>query len=306
MESNHHHNSKNNTLLISIILNVLITASQIVGGILSNSLALISDAMHNFSDVISLIISYIAQKLKHKKTPSQRHTFGYKRAEIIAAFVNSFILVVVGFYIFKEAIENIFIKKQSDIIDANIVIILSIIGILVNSISALLLHKDSKNNLNIKSSYLHLLSDTFTSIGVLIGGILMSYFENIFWIDSLISIIVAIYLIYHSIDILIKTLEILMQFTPKNLNGEEIAKEIKSKLEIENIFHVHIWRLDEDEIHFEARIIYPKYTTLEDVFIIQDKVSDLLLKKYNINHITLQAEKNYIDLNCEDYDTFIG
>ncbi len=140
---------------------------------MSGSLALLSDALHNFSDVISLIISYIANKLVKKKA-SLKRTFGYKRAEILAAFVNAFTLVVVAILLIFEAIER-FQNPQN--IESNLVIWLSVIAILGNGFSVLLLKSNGEDNMNMRSAYLHLITDMMASVAVLIGGILMKYYE---------------------------------------------------------------------------------------------------------------------------------
>ena len=190
MNNNHtehaHGDLKGKKLGISILLNITITIAQVVGGFISGSLSLLSDAMHNFSDVISLIISYIADKLTKKKYTLQQ-TFGYKRAEIIAAFINTVILLVIAVILAEEAISRF---KQPVVIETLWVVALAILSIFVNGGSVLLLKKDASENMNIKSAYLHLFSDMITSFAVLLGGIAMWYF-NIFWIDSALSILIA-------------------------------------------------------------------------------------------------------------------
>ena len=177
MSHQHPHNHSilsGRNLLISIILNLLITIAQIIGGFLSGSLALISDAVHNFSDVISLIISYIANKLSHKKKQTIHYTFGYKRAEIIAAFINASSLIIVAIFLGIEAIKRLNTPYK---IESDLVIWLAILGVAVNGFSVLLLKKDAKHNLNMKSAYLHLLTDMLTSVAVFIGGLLMKFYE---------------------------------------------------------------------------------------------------------------------------------
>ena len=173
MGGNHHYKStvSGKNLLLSIFLNLIISLAQLIGGLISGSLALISDAIHNFSDVISLIVSYIANILAKKKSQSNRKTFGYKRAEIIAAFFNGLTLIVIAFFLAIEAIKRFFNPIE---IDSNLVIGLAILGILVNGFSVLLLKKDAEHNLNMKSAYIHLLADMLTSMAVLLGGLLMT------------------------------------------------------------------------------------------------------------------------------------
>ena len=250
MSSNHsHHEVKGKNLLFSIFLNIVITAAQIVGGIISGSLALISDALHNFSDVLSLIFSYIANALSKRKA-SINQTFGYKRAEIIAAFVNAISLIVVAIYLVFEASQR-FLHPEP--IKSNLVIWMSLLGIFANGFSALLLKKDSEHNLNMKSAYIHLFTDMMASVAVLIGGILMKYFQ-IYWIDSLLTFAIAIYLIYIGYDLLKGSTKILMLFTPANIDIKEIVREVHQISGVNKLHHIHVWHLNEHELHLEAHL----------------------------------------------------
>ena len=187
----HKHEVKGKNLVFSILLNLVITIAQIIGGIVSGSFALISDALHNFSDVLSLIFSLFANRLSRRKA-SLDQTFGYKRAELIAAFVNAITLIVVAFILIYEAVLRFFHPEP---IQSTIVIWLALLGIVVNGGSVLLLKKDSEHNLNMKSAYLHLLTDMMASVAVLVGGILM-HFYGWFWVDSVMTMLIAFYLIY--------------------------------------------------------------------------------------------------------------
>lgn len=288
--SHHHHNhahgdTKGKKLVISIFLNTLITASQVVGGIISGSLALLSDALHNFSDVLSLIVSYIATVLS-KKEASHTKTFGYKRAEIIAAFINASTLIIVAFILIKEAIERFYAPQE---IESNLVIWLSVLGILANGFSVLLLKKDAESNMNMKSAYLHLLTDMMASVAVLIGGILMKFYQ-IYWIDALMTLLIAIYLIYMGYDLLKASTKVLMLFTPDDIELKSMIKELNKIDEIKNIHHVHIWQLNEDEVHFEAHIDFKKDIKLSEFDVILSTIEEIAFHKYGINHVNIQPE----------------
>ena len=296
-QHSHHSNTlSGNRLLFSIILNIFITIAQVIGGLISGSLALISDAVHNLSDVISLIISYVANLLTNRKKQTLHQTFGFKRAEIIAAFFNSATLIVIAVFLAIEAFKR-FSKPQE--IDSNLVIWLAIVAILGNGLSVLLLNKDAKHNLNMKSAYLHLITDLLTSVAVLIGGLLMKYYQ-IFWIDALLTILISIYLLYMSWEIFIESLKILMLFAPKDLAIKDIQKEILDIEEIKNIHHVHIWQLNDHDIHFEAHIQFKKDINLSNFDKICYKVEQLLLNRFHINHSNLQPE-----FDRDDHKEFI-
>lgn len=292
----HHHGHNHPTLtgknlLISIILNSVITIAQLIGGLISGSLALISDAVHNFSDVVSLIISYVANILARKKKQTPQHTFGYKRAEIIAAFINASSLVIIAIILGYEAVKR-FNNPQS--INSDLVIWLAILGIAVNGFSVLLLKKDAKSNLNMKTAYLHLLTDMLTSVAVLIGGLLMKYYQ-IYWIDALLTLIISVYLIYISWGILITSLKILMLFAPENIKINDVENEILKIAEVRNIHHVHVWQLNDHDSHFEAHIEFKNNVNLSDFDLVCEKIEHILAEKFHIFHSTLQPEYNRDD-----------
>ncbi|SHG82393.1 cation diffusion facilitator family transporter [Winogradskyella jejuensis] len=287
--SHHHSHSHKDVngrnLLISIVLNIAITAAQVIGGIVSGSLALLSDALHNFSDVISLVISYIANKLVKQKASLER-TFGYKRAEILAAFINASTLVIVAILLIFEAVKRF--QNPQDI-KSNLVIWLSIIAILGNGLSVLLLKKSADDNMNLKSAYLHLLTDMMASVAVLIGGLLMKYYQ-VYWVDSALTLAIALYLIVMGWDLLKNSTKVLMLFTPDDIPIDTIIKDVQTIESIKNVHHVHVWQLNEDEIHFEGHIDFTDDISLSEFDTILHQVEELLLHKYNINHINIQPE----------------
>ncbi len=280
-----HPNLKGRKLLLSIFLNIIITASQVVGGLLSGSLALLSDALHNFSDVLSLIVSYIAD-LYSKKSASFEKTFGYKRAEIIAAFVNASTLLIVAIYLIYESIIRFFNPQP---IESNLVIWLAILGIVANGFSVLLLHKDSKENMNMRSAYLHLLTDMSASIAVLIGGLLMKYL-GWFWVDAVLTVLIALYLLVMGYDLLKTSFKVLMLFTPDDVNLEEMRNKIQEIEGIKNMHHIHIWQLNEQENHLEAHIDFDEDITLSKFDEILEKVEEILFHDFGINHVNIQPE----------------
>lgn len=280
-----HPDLKGRNLVISILLNVVITVAQVIGGLISGSLSLLSDALHNFSDVISLIISYIANKLAKKKASFKR-TFGYKRAEILAAFINAATLIIVAILLIIEAVKRF---QDPHEIESQLVIWLSLVAILGNGFSVLLLKKDSKSNMNMKSAYIHLLTDMMASVAVLVGGLLMKYYQ-LFWVDSVLTFAIAIYLIWMGFDLLINSTKVLMLFTPASVPIEKIVAEINAFESIKNVHHVHVWQLNEDEVHLEAHIDFSEDITLSEFDAILHSIEDLVFKKYDINHLNIQPE----------------
>ena len=281
----HKHEVKGKNLVYSILLNVLITVAQLVGGIISGSLALISDALHNFSDVLSLGFSLFANKLSRKKA-SINQTFGYKRAELIAAFVNAITLVVVALILTYGAIERLFNPHP---IQSGLVIWLAILGIAVNGFSVLLLKKDARHNINMKSAYLHLLTDMMASVAVLIGGLLMKFY-GWFWVDSVMTILIAVYLIIVGVDLIKKATKMLMLFTPEFIDIKEIVREVHKVPGVNKLHHIHVWHLNDEELHLEAHLDCSNDIKMSEFNSLLDKVEIVLFEKFHINHINIQPE----------------
>ncbi len=281
----HKHEVKGNNLILSILLNLLITIAQVIGGIISGSLALISDALHNFSDVLSLVFSLVAHKLSRRKA-SLNNTFGYKRAELIAAFVNAITLIIVAFFLIYEASSRLFHPEP---IKSGLVIWLALLGIVVNGGSVLLLKKDSEHNLNMKSAYLHLLTDMMASVAVLVGGLLMKFY-GWFWVDSVMTLLIASYLIYVSYDLIKSSTKMLMLFTPDYINIKELVREVHKIKGVNKLHHIHIWHLNDEELHLEAHLDCSEDIKMSEFNILLEKIETVLYNEFKINHINIQPE----------------
>ena len=297
----HHHASSGKNLIITIVLNIIITVAQIIGGLFSGSLALLSDALHNFSDVMALVIAWWAKKISARQS-SEEKTFGYKRAEIVAALFNASVLVGVGIYLIIEGVQKFF---HPETIDSTIVIVLAILGIVFNAGSVLLIKDDAHDNLNMKAAYLHLLTDVMTSVAVLLGGLGMYYF-GLFWIDPLISISIALYLIYVSYALIKETVAILMQFTPLHVSVKAVEEKVLRFQEVDNLHHVHLWQLNDKEIHLEAHIDFKADTLLSEVTRHIMEIEKVLEEELGILHVTLQAEFDKHDHKGLVYNTEKG
>jgi cobalt-zinc-cadmium efflux system protein len=258
--------------------------AEIIGGIISGSLALISDALHNLSDAVSVIISYIAIKLKSKDN-SPRHTFGFKRAEILAAVINSSVLVAISVYLIYQAVLRF---QHPEPIKGALMTIVASIGLGANVAGTLLLKRDAKSSMNIRSSYFHLLSDAVSSVAVIAGGMAIILW-NIYWIDPILTILISIYITRESFKILFEAMHVLMEGAPPDISINEIQTAVEELDEVENIHHVHIWMVGENDVHLEAHI------DVLDMMIsksnkIGDEIENLLKNKFGINHVTLQFE----------------
>ena len=287
---NHNHlininNTDSRKLIFVISLNFIIAITEVVGGLISNSLALISDSLHNFSDAGAILLSYIAIKISGKAHTLKR-TFGYRRIQIIVALFNASVIILVSLFLFREAYER-FINPSP--VRGGIMFIVAIIGLVANAVSVILLKGGTKDNINIKSAYLHLLIDTLSSVAVVVGGIVI-YFYNIYWIDPLLTAIIGIYVIKEGFSIIKEAYNILMQSTPANINLIDIKSSLEDIKEVSNLHHVHVWQLDEKNIFFEGHIDLVENFTVKEIEIIQKKIKEILYRKYDINHVTIQAE----------------
>ncbi len=288
-QHNHHSHSnlRGRKLIVTIFLNLLITVVQILGAIFANSLALLSDAFHNFSDTSSLLFSYIANRLTRRKSTKEQ-TFGFKRAEIIAAFINSSILLIVGALLIYESIERIINPPESDI-NAILVMSMAAFSILANGLSVMILKQDARENMNIRSSYLHLFTDMLSSIAVLLGGVTI-YFFNLTIVDPILSIAIAIYLMVFGWKLVVQSLKVLMQFTPSGMDIETIAKDLSQFKEVKNIHHGHLWQLTDHEYMFEAHIDFEKDLPISKACTVMNEMRIHLSKRYHIHHATFQPE----------------
>ncbi len=288
MSHNHSHNSGNETseqnLFITMALNFFITIAEVIGGFISGSLSLISDALHNFSDGIAIIITYIAMRLS-KKPKTFKYTFGLKRAEIIAAIINASTLIIISFFLIKEAIERFYNPSP---ITGSLMLIVAALGLIANIAGTLLLKKGSKGNLNIRAAYFHLLSDAVSSLAVIIGAVFIIFYQ-IYWIDPLLTILISVYILKETYEIVKEALNVIMMSSPEGIDLNELKILVESLSGVKNIHHIHLWKLNDNDTHFEAHIEVEDMAVSKTIEI-QKKIEAELHDKYEINHTTLQFE----------------
>lgn len=208
-------------LLFSIWLNAIITLSEVAGGLISGSLALLGDSLHNFSDTMSLLGSFIAMKIS-EKPKNKKYTFGYRRSEIIVAFLNSVSIFVVSTLVVIEAVKRL---GNPATVHTSVLLLVSSIGLTANFFSVILLHTHSKESMNVRSAYLHLIADTLSSILVVLGAVFMRVWK-IYWLDPVLAFVIALYMFKEAYEIVKESLEILMEASP-NLDFEKIKEEIE-------------------------------------------------------------------------------
>lgn len=270
------------------LLNASITITEFIGGLLSGSVALLSDAAHNLSDTLAIALSYVANRIAGRPKDAKR-TYGYKRAEILAALINASVLIVISAFLIIEAIRRF---SSPEPIKGTMMIVVASIGLVANLLSVLLLEKDSHENLNIKSSYLHLLGDTASSVGVLLAGVAIKLW-GILWLDPTVTLLISLYIIRETWHVLKTAVDILMQASAE-LDYNAIADDVQKIALVQDIHHMHSWLEDERTIHFEAHVDMIDMS-LCDAGLILGQIETLLKGKYGISHITLQAESDRCD-----------
>jgi cobalt-zinc-cadmium efflux system protein len=271
-------------LIISIALNVLITIAEIVGGLLSGSLALLSDAVHNLSDTASLGVSYAARRIS-TRAPTAEKTFGYKRAEIVGAFINLITLMIIALFLMKEAVDR-FLNPRD--IDGVLMLSIAVIGLIANLATAALLYRGSRTSLNLRSAFLHIVTDGLSSVGVVIGGLLIIYYD-LHVVDPVITLVISLYLIVHAYRMLRLTIDILMEGTPGDVDLEAIVSDARSIAQVIDMHHVHVWQLDESHLAMEAHVVISS-DDLHEMESIKTAVKNRLADRYDISHSTLELE----------------
>ena len=293
----HHHRKPESDrgLLVAVGINVLLTFAQIMGGIISGSLSLIADALHNLSDAASLGIALFARKIS-RKPADEFKTFGYQRAEVIAALINLTLLITISLYLIYEAIWRI---VEPQVITGWIMVLVAGIALIVDTITALITYKMSKSSINMKAAFLHNLGDALASIGVILAGSFILLYEW-YWVDTLVTFFIAGFVLWQGLTLLPKTIHLLMEGTPEDLSSEDIKLSAEQINGVEDVHHIHVWHLDEHRIALEAHVVVTA-NELKEVEVIKDKLKQLLKDKFNITHSTLEFE-HHIDANCDESD----
>ncbi len=276
-------------------LNLTITAAEVVGGILSGSLALLSDALHNLGDSAAIVTSWIAHRIAARPN-SQEKTYGYKRAEVLAAFLNALVLLALSIFLLGEAYKR-FLHPEP--IESTLMLIIATIGLAANGVSVILLRSGSKENMNIRSSYLHLLSDSISSVGVILGGIAIKLW-NVVWVDPLITVAISIYIIRETWHIVKEAVDILMQSSPR-IDYDELKQAVEDVKGVKNLHHVHLWRSDEKTVYFEGHVDVEDMRVCDAQHIIT-AIQEVLKERFGIGHATIQVETD----RCNDKGIIIS
>ncbi len=297
MEHNHHHHtpkitSLNRAFIIGIILNFGYVIFQIVVGFRINSLSLLSDAMHNFADVVTLALSLLAFKLASVKA-TEKYTFGYKKASILVALFNALLLLISVGAIGYEAILRFFNPEPQQGLTIAIV---SGVGILINGLSAFQFFRDKDSDLNVKSAFSHLAADAVVSLGLVVGGILI-HFTGWIWIDPVLSLLVALVIIWGTWSLMKDTLRLSLNGVPNDIDLEKVREEILESPEVASVHHIHVWAMSTTENALTAHIVLKQVIDFQNIAKLKQHIKHHL-EHVNIHHATLEFE--VIDEECEE------
>lgn len=271
-------------LLITLTLNLFIPVAQIIGGLLANSVALISDAVHNFSDFTALLISYVAFRIG-RRGATVFNTFGYRRAEIIAALINVFLLAGASGFILFHAIERFFHPQA---VDGEMVIILAGVGVAGNGLSAWLLHRDAAHSLNVRGAFLHMLGDLFTSVAVLANGLLLLFYPW-YWLDPLLSVFIVVFILKNGWGLLKESTAVLMNATPGHVDLEGIRNYLADLPGVLGVHYLHAWQVSSASTAFSCHVVVPDQPVSSSEKI-AGRIKHELLHRFHIDHPVLQFE----------------
>jgi len=278
----HHHGeiSEKNVryLFVSFLINMILSIAEIIGGIVAGSISLIGDALHNTSDAFSILIAVIAFKIGRKKADN-KYTYGFKRAEVVGGFVNLILLFISGIYLLIEGIGRIIAPQP---IEGSIIILISVLALLIDAATAKLSYHGSKHNSNMRMVFLHNLADALGSVGVIVSGIFVIQFD-IYWIDGIVALIIASYMIYQSIVAFPKIVNILMNAAPDHIDTQKIINALENLDGVESAHHIHIWCVNENDVALECHL---EANDLE----LAHKASKLLHDEFGIEHSNIQIE----------------
>lgn len=269
---------------IAIWANALLTVAQIVGGIFAGSLALIADALHNFSDMASLVIAFAARKIA-RRPADERMTFGYSRIEVVAALINYTTLILVGVYLIY--VGGMRMIEPTEVAGWTVVILGSV-ALVVDTLTALLTYSMQKGSVNIRALFLHNLSDALASVAVIIGGSLILLYD-MWWVDPAITIGIALYILYLAVTEIGGPVRTLMLGSPPNIDGKEVVEAVRAVDGVENLHHVHLWQMQEHQAALDCHVVLED-ERLGDIELIKSQIKAVIAEAFDIQHSTLEFE----------------
>ncbi|MFC4171553.1 cation diffusion facilitator family transporter [Microvirga sp. GCM10011540] len=272
-------------LLIALALNLGITVAEVVGGVVSGSLALLADAAHNFSDAASVLVSYIAWRISRREA-DRRRTFGYARAETVGALINLTTLFVIGIYLVYEAANRLFNPVE---VAGTTMLVVGVIALVEDLAAAWVLRKDT-GSLNVKSTYLHMIADALATVGVIVGAIvIMVWGSGVSWIDPAITALIAVYIFVHASHEIREAIAVLMDSAPRDFDYDAVVADLKAMPAVEDIHHLHVWQPEEGKVALEAHVAVSE-PDLGEVTDMTERMRRRLHERHGVDHATIQVE----------------
>ncbi len=290
MEHNHSHpmssQSVNRAFAVGIILNLAFVIVEVVYGLIANSSALLADAGHNASDVLSLLFAWGAAWLASKKARG-RYTYGFRRTTILASLINALLLFAAVVLIAREAIEKL-LHPQA--VEGGIVMLVAGIGVVINTATALLFIRGQKVDLNLKGAFLHMAADAAVSLGVVLGGFIISR-TGYYLIDPIITFVIIAVILWSTWRLFVESVNLALDAVPEKIDLEEVKKFLEEQEGVENVHDLHVWALSTTQSALTAHLVMPKGYSDDFLYYLRDE----LKKKFNIDHATFQVEKQFDD-----------
>jgi cobalt-zinc-cadmium efflux system protein len=287
----HAHNGRNGAtggfqkpLLIALWITAVVMVAEFVGGLLANSLALMSDAAHMLTDIAALLLGILAFQFS-TRPPTNKTTFGFYRLEIFAAQINGGILVLLSFFIFYAAYQRLL---QPEPIKGPLMLVVASVGLVANIVGVLVLHKTSRDNLNVKAAFFHVVGDLISSVGVIIGGIIISI-TGWFPIDPILSIMIGLIILKGAYSVVKETAAILLEAVPKHIDLEKLIQEVKAIEGVKSFHDVHVWTITSGLYALSGHVQLQDQQISESTRILE-VIQKHLRQRYKINHTTLQLE----------------
>ena len=265
-------------------LNLLLTVGEVVAGILAGSIALVADALHNLNDAAALLIALFARRIA-RKDPDESYTFGYKRAKVIGGLINLVALVVVGLFLGYESILRFFQPRE---IQGWLIIGAAGLALVVDVLTVVLLYGMREGSVNVRSAFVHNVADALASVAVLLGGVVILVWDAR-WVDPTLSLLIAAYILYQGYKMIPSTVRLLMERAPEGFDYERLVAEMEAVEGVQDIHHVHVWQLSEEDTALEAHIVINQ-AKAQEMMEIKTALRQKLEQDFEINHATLELE----------------
>ena len=292
MGHHHHHVTHGKAFAIGIGLNVIFVVIEVSYGWISNSSALLADAGHNFSDVFSLIFAWSAAWMAVKQ-PSKRFTYGLRKTTILVSVLNALLLFGASGAILYHAIVQL---QRGDAVQGETIIWVATVGILINTITALMFLKGQKNDLNIRGAFIHMAADAAVSLGVVVAGLLVKY-TGLYWIDPITSFVIVLVIIWSTWKLFKDSLKLALDAVPKGIDLQEVRDFLEKQEGVKDVHDLHIWAMSTTTNALTVHLVMPEGNSDKFLFYLREKLSE----KFGIGHSTIQVEKAFFDESCNPH-----